>query len=64
MNILIRNYPKNADSAQLSVIINLLVNQFAEELEQKKKILFDEKLKDKFIVELQPNGNLCIDYKI
>jgi hypothetical protein len=63
MNILIRNYPKNADTGQLAAIINLLTNEFAKELEQKKKILFDdEKLKNKFIAELQPNGNLCFDF--
>jgi len=65
MNILIKNYPKDADAAQLSVIIDLLTTTFKDELKQKGKLLFDDKrLKNKLLVELQPNGNLSINYKI
>ena len=63
MNILIRNYTKSKNSTQLAVIIDLMVEQFKEELQQKKRIRFDdEKLSDKFEMELQPNGNYLIEY--
>ena len=64
-NILIRNYTSDKDSTQLVVIMNLVTGEFKEELERKKKLLFDDpRLTDKFIAEIQPNGNLCIDYNI
>lgn len=63
MNILIRNYKKEYSAEELSAIIHTVTNDFEDELKRKKRLRFDdERLQNKFEIELQGNGNLLIEY--
>ena len=67
MNILIRNYKKGMDLNSAVAAINVVESdiRFEKELEIKTKMIFDdERLTSPFILEKQPNGNLCIDFKV